>query len=324
MKFVLVLINTVAFLVSCGGNGNSVSQLGERGELLRDLNIEIQGAQRDYHLYVPEDPSSASMVFLLHGNTGGSSDQILGLNGRAAPHKVWMDIAMRENLLLVVPNGATGANGHEGWNDCRISSRVTPETDDVLFISTLIDQVSEDYQRSNTNVFVVGTSNGGMMAMRLAQEIPEKLLAFASIVASFPSSSGCADTNAPISALFMNGTADPILPYQGGRIRPNRGDFLSTEDAVDIWVTRNQVSLPAIEAEIPDNDPNDESTVRSFTYTSDQTGTKIIHYEVVGGGHTEPSIAERYSSAFKLIVGVQNGDIEMADEVWEFFSSLTR
>jgi len=46
--------------------------------------------------------------------------------------------------------------------------------------------------------------------------------------------------------------------------------------------------------------------------------------EVVGGGHTEPSIAERYSNLFLLVVGNQNGDFEMAEEVWGFFSDKSK
>ena len=42
-------------------------------------------------------------------------------------------------------------------------------------------------------------------------------------------------------------------------------------------------------------------------------------YKIGGGGHTEPSIKERYSGPFELQVGLQNNDIEMADEVWQFF-----
>jgi len=48
-----------------------------------------------------------------------------------------------------------------------------------------------------------------------------------------------------------------------------------------------------------------------------------MHYEVVNGGHTEPSIQERYSNLYKLIVGNQNGDIEMAQEIWGFFRALS-
>jgi poly(3-hydroxybutyrate) depolymerase len=79
--------------------------------------------------------------------------------------------------------------------------------------------------------------------------------------------------------LFMNGTEDPLVPYDGGSIPTNDSVVLSTQVTVE-------------------------------------------HYEVVGGGHTEPSVAQRYGPIYKAIVGSQNGDIEMADEVWSFFEQF--
>ena len=45
-------------------------------------------------------------------------------------------------------------------------------------------------------------------------------------------------------------------------------------------------------------------------------------YRIDGGGHNEPSIEERYRALFLRVVGEQNHDIEMADEVWAFFADV--
>jgi polyhydroxybutyrate depolymerase len=42
-------------------------------------------------------------------------------------------------------------------------------------------------------------------------------------------------------------------------------------------------------------------------------------YKINNGGHAEPSQTERYGNFFLSIVGNQNGDFEMANEIWEFF-----
>ena len=49
--------------------------------------------------------------------------------------------------------------------------------------------------------------------------------------------------------------------------------------------------------------------------------TEVAFYEVVGGGHNEPRMSERYSNVFKAIVKEQNGAIEMATKVWNFFKT---
>lgn len=301
-------------------NGSEVSQdTPAEPELETDIAIDINGEQRSYHLYDPNTPTIDAVVFLLHGNRG-SADQILGLENTVSPFKRWMQIADEQNLMLVVPDGAVGPEGHQGWNDCRTDALGNPSTDDVLFISTLIDTVNQSHPRTDNRVFISGISNGGLMSTRLAEEIPNRLMAIAIIVASEPVNTKCVKSSAQLPILIMNGTADPILPYDGGQIVPNRGLLFSTIDLVNYWVERNQTNLTAEEVVFPDIDQSEDSTVTKYTYTNAQTNDKVVHYEVLNGGHTEPSVVERYSGIWKLIVGEQNGDIEMADEVWEFFS----
>lgn len=289
--------------------------------LLQDQSLTSNGESRSYHLYLPEDPSSASIVFLLHGN-GGSSDQILGLDGTKAPHKRWLDLALQENLILVIPDGSLGPNNQQGWNDCRLDAPTNPNADDVQFISQLHDQVIDTYSAGTPSTFGVGTSNGGIMLMRLADEVPDRFKGLAIVVASRPLNSECVESTMPISVLVMNGTQDPILPYDGGQIGVARGEVFSTRDTIDYWVNRNQTDPIPAEIDLPDLDQSEDSSVQRFSYNNGIDGTRVELYEVVNGGHTEPSILERYGNLFKLIVGEQNGDIETADEILSFFKSL--
>jgi polyhydroxybutyrate depolymerase len=282
--------------------------------------IFVQNNERQYHLYLPADSRTAPIVVLLHGN-GGSNDQILGLTGTKAPHKVWLDIAQQENIILVVPNGAIGPNDKRGWNDCRTDAPTNPDTDDVRFISELVEFVQNSYGSGTTSVFSVGTSNGGFMSMRLAAEIPDTIDAIAILVASKPVNSECIESVNPVSVLIMNGTNDPILPYYGGQIVSNRGEVFSAAETVNYWINRNQTDLTASVLNIPNTDPDDNSTVIRYSHTNGINNTAVENYIITNGGHTEPSIAERYGNLYKLVVGNQNGDIEMATEVWNFFRS---
>lgn len=310
------------FFTGCKSNDNDSTQNQSQGNaLLRDQSISISNQDRQYHLYLPGEPDSAPIVLLLHGNSG-SNDQIIGLSGTKAPHKVWLDIARHENIILVVPNGVIGPNGKRGWNDCRNDAPTNPDSDDVLYINELIQFVQSNYGSSASSVFSVGTSNGGFMSMRLANEIPEAIDAIAIIVASKPVNSECVQPSSPIPILIMNGTEDPILPYNGGQIDSNRGEVYSTAETVDYWINRNQTDSTPVIIDVQNIDPDDNSTVNRYSYQNGIGDTVVEHYEVINGGHTEPSIAERYGNIFKLIVGNQNGDIEMAAEIWEFFKSL--
>lgn len=320
MKSILLYVALAATLSNCNKDNSPPPPAPNGSGWHTDQAIDISGTNRDYHLYIPENPANAPVVILLHGNRS-SNNELMGFTGQKAPYKVWEMIAQQENLILVVPNGTDGTNGHRGWNDCRNDATGNPSSDDVLFMGNLIDLVLNEHQANGSKVYALGTSNGGHMAMRLAQDIPDKLTAFASIVASNPVNSQCASSNVPISALFMNGTEDPINPYEGGEMSSNRGEVLSAQETIDYWVNRNQTDTSPIVTDLADTDTSDNCTVKKHLYTNGTSNTEVAFYQVLAGGHTEPSISERYSNAFKLVVKEQNGDIEMASEVWEFFKT---
>lgn len=319
MKNILLYLALIVLAVGCNKEDDMNPAPGEQG-WHKNQTIDISGTSRNYHLYLPKNATNAPMVILLHGNRS-SNDELLGFTNAKAPYKVWEKIAAQENIILIAPNGTDGSNNHRGWNDCRSDSEGNPVANDVLFIENLIDVVSNEQNANDSRVFVVGTSNGGQMAMRLAQEIPEKLSAFAAIIASNPVNSQCPNSTVPISALFMNGTDDPINPFEGGAMAGNRGEVFSAQATIDYWVNRNQTDTNAIVTDFTDTDTSDDTTVKKQLYANGVNTTEVAFYEVIGGGHTEPSIEERYSDLFKLVVKAQNGDIEMASEVWNFFNT---
>lgn len=156
------------------------------------------------------------------------------------------------------------------------------------------------------------------MSQRLADEKPEILGAMAIIVASRPADSECGQSNLPIPVLFMNGTSDPLTPCYGSQILSDRGEVISTPDTINYWINKNQADASPTEFSADDINRRNDSTGTRYSYP-DSTGKIVAQwYEIMNGGHTEPSIAERYGRIYKLVVGNQNGDIEMANEVWEF------
>lgn len=321
MKNILFYLALIVLTIGCNKEDDSYPPLpGEQG-WHKNQTIDVSGTSRNFHLYLPENVENAPIVILLHGNRS-DNDELMGFTRVKAPYQTWEDIAKQENIILVAPNGTNSSNDHRGWNDCRSDVTGNPEANDVLFIDNLIDFVMNEHKADSSKVFAVGTSNGGHMAMRLAQEIPNKLRAFAAIVASSPVNSQCTISTLPISALFMNGTDDPINPYEGGQMASNRGEVLSAEETIAYWVNRNQTDTTPTTTDLADMNTSDKSTLKKYLYMNGINNTEVAFYEVVGGGHTEPSIAQRYGGLFKdLVVGEQNGDVEMSNEVWNFFES---
>lgn len=317
-QFILLIAVFLSGLVSNASAG-----------LIKDKVFVSDSYKRTYDVYTPSTPSGGLMplVLLLHGHTG-DADVMTGENGKRAPYKVWLTIAEREGWILLIPDGEFGSDGYRGWNDCRANAKTNPPTDDVKYLNGLVGEISKQYPVDMKRVYVHGTSNGGNMAYRLAQESGENYRAIAAVVAAMPEQNKCTPTNRPVSVLIMNGTDDPILPYTGGRVgkreshKQERGSALSTMDTLKYWLNNNGIKSPPQEMQLPDKDKNDDSTVFVRRYTGGTNNTQVLLYEVHGGGHTEPSLVEHYGRVYKWIVGEQNKDLEMAEEVWQFFNSF--
>lgn len=322
----LWIIILITILVTNCHKANSIERSPEYG--LFTKNIAVDGATRRYAYYVPNELGNSShpLIFELHGG-GVYIEDMTGESGHKTPYKLWMSIADAEKFIVVYPEGLNGSYGKPTWHDCRGNATVYSKADDVHFISTLINEISSSYNINSNRIYVSGTSNGGLMALRLAVELSDKIAAVAAIAAAMPDSSECGSPINPISVLFMNGTADNHLPYNGGTLSnppsPEHGTVYATETSVRIWTSFDQTDSKPIVYNFPDISTQDNSTVTKYTYSNGIGGTDVVLYKVIGGGHSAPSIQEQYSWLFERYFGKQNHDIEMAKEVWSFFKSKT-
>ncbi len=171
------------------------------------------GRERTYALYTPPQPSaSMPLLIALHGGGGRGSGMIHITYGG------FNRLAERETFVVVYPDGVD-----KRWNDGRglTEWRAHRErVDDVGFIAALIDQISAEQPIDRRRVYVTGISNGGMMSYRLACELGDRIAAIAPVVAALPAHlSGCVPPHA-MPIILMNGTDDPLIPYQGGPTTP--------------------------------------------------------------------------------------------------------
>jgi len=286
--------------------------------------INHKGLSRSYRVYAPDPPpkTPCPAVLLLHGHAG-SADQLMGVKGRQSPYRLWLPIAERTSLILIIPDGLTGPDGKQGWNDAR-NLASNPKSDDVAFLTRLVETVSNTNPIDMNRVFAMGTSNGGHMALKLAAETPEKFAAVAAVAAANPEPIFAHKPQHPISVLLINGTADRILPYNGGKMIRDRGEVQSTDESIQFWVGHNGCDETPRNFEYPDGSQKDGSTASLATYTNAKTGVEVSLLRILGGGHAEPSEKQPYSRLFLAIVGAQNRDIEMAEEIAKFFEGKSR
>jgi len=135
----------------------------------------------------------------------------------------------------------------------------------------------------------------------------------------------------PIPVMIINGTADKMVPWNGGTIGIKKnalrgGAVISTPETVNFWVKHNQCSATPAHEELPDNNPNDKVTVSRDTY-HDNNNNEVILYTLKGGGHRwpgRPKSTGRNSKLRQFISGNTCMDINATKIIWEFFKKHKR
>ncbi|WUR10896.1 alpha/beta fold hydrolase [[Empedobacter] haloabium] len=261
-------------------------------------------------------PGRHPLVVLLHG-TGASARQVMGLAFPPSPLSVFLEIAARDDVVVIAPDAGKG-----GWSDCFVSGERAAAKNDVAFIGALIDHAIAVHDVDPARVYVIGVSRGGWMTYRLTMEIPHKLAAFATVLSGMPEPGHGPLPATALPALIVGCTADRLLRYHGGkhwyapRFVPRvRG----IEATARFW--RELAGLPDTPetAAVPQHDPNAVTRATRFTWGDKPEGMQVMLYRVDGAGHAEPSRLKRYPGLLDYLPGRQNGDFEVAEAAWAFF-----
>ncbi len=276
-------------------------------------SIYSEGIKRSFVIHVPEKTveSGLPLVIVLHGH-GGTGKQIMKSTG-------FNDISDREKFIAVYPDGIK-----KNWNDGREKKDDT-KYDDVGFISALIDTISGEFKIDTARIFVTGMSNGGFMSIYLAFKLNYRILGVAPICANIPERiSPFYEFSKPLSVMLINGTDDPLVRYEGGKvgfgILKNRGYALSTDESVNIFVRENKCSAVPVHAEIQDKNIDDECFAERYTFTGGENNTEVVLIKVVNGGHTIPGGIKNLP---KTLVGNTCEDFNAPEMIWSFFKSRT-
>lgn len=282
--------------------------------------LTIGGVKRTYKVQAAAQ-TPAPLVLALHGNTQQGSD----MERRTA----WTVVAERENVTVVFPDGLNRA-----WADLRGSGpragyKAPAGTDDIAFLMAIVDRLVKDGVADPRKVYATGLSNGGAMVLSLACQHPEKFAAVAPVIINMTDLFGAACKPAqPVPVLLMNGTEDPLIPYNGGlgTSRFAVPGFWSTAQTIAFWRKVNHCAAQDGSAtDLPDRDKNDQSTVTRIA-SQCPSGQDVVLYRINGGGHRMPggfpdAMAARLVSA---MLGPQNRDIDGAETIWAFFRNYSR
>lgn len=283
---------------------------------LKRLTINVGSRERIYLLYSPATQSRASgkkpLVLAFHG--GGGTARALAREIGPSLHT----IADREGFYVAYPNAVDKI-----WDfgAGKISEELDVRIDDRAFFASLIDELLERRPIDPNRVFATGISRGGQASYFVACQFPDKIRAIAPVAMSMPVfiKEGCSKTSR-VGVAILNGTDDPIVPYDGGQIvvgRRERGEVLPTNETVDFWLNRNGCAATATSSQEIDT-KRDRTTVLKTTWDNCEHNPVML-YRIEGGGHTWPS-GKQYLPRF--VIGRVSQDIDGPREVWAFFSQF--
>ena len=221
------------------------------------------------------------LLLYLHGLGGSGAEALASPELRA--------LAQRHRMVLVAPDGNMDREGRRFWNAggacCNFDGKAV---NDVARLEALIFHWTQRPEIDPARVYVVGFSNGGFMAHRLACYLDDRLAAIVSIGgAGRAPEEACAPVSA-IAVLEIHGDADPIVRYGGGHVLDNRAadPHPSAPETFHAWAERLGCSTEAKpKTKAVDLDPRlpgAETTIASY---ADCPHGSVELWTVRGGGH---------------------------------------
>jgi len=272
--------------VACG----SAHGAGQTAE-----SFTFQGQARTYQQYVPrgyDGRTKVPVVFDFHGYGSSAAQQMV--------YGDFRPLADRDTFLVVAPDGQGGSRHFNLTGEAGLQ-------DDVAMVGALLDHVEATFCVDTTRVYATGMSDGGAMSSVLACKSPDRFAAFAP-VAVMIFVPGCGGQRDESIVSFM-GTADPVVPFNGGRISCcGNATIGAAPDTMASWAAHDGCNATFAEEGLG-------SEVRRRTWSGCKNGSSVVFYIIDGGGHTWPgSIPIR-------TLGLTTQQINASDLIWTFFKA---
>ncbi len=243
---------------------------------------------RPFNIFVPTSynpMTPAPLIIALHGfnQSGTKFEKYLDLT----------PIAQTDGIIYVHPDGTADTHGVRFWNAttecCDFQS---PKVDDDAYIMSIIESVSAQYAIDPNRIYIIGHSNGGFMANRLACNHADRIAAVVNMAGGSFTAAGACKPAAPISVLEIWGTADET--FKGNHIlgKPIPGAV----KIFNTWATINKCShvsqvLPQ-KLDLDKQIPGLETTVTQ--YLECPSGTAIDFWKIDDASHV-PHLSKNFT-----------------------------
>lgn len=262
--------------------------------------VSHQGLARSYVVIRPQGLTGPRPVLmLLHGNEGNpqAMANIADISALVAT----------EQVIAVLPEAQDGE-----WAEDPADTR---GIDDIGLLDRVLGQLQRNGTVDASRVYLSGFSNGGAMTQRYACANPAGFAAYGVVAAVLrPLVAASCNTAVARPIVYMLGTADPLVPYEGIE------GVASAEDAANFWATAQGCTGSERQA-LPNRAPLDLTTTELQRFTGCREGSEVRLYTIERGGHAWPG--DR--SAVPLAnIGSVSRDFSATTTFWAIFAPYRR
>jgi polyhydroxybutyrate depolymerase len=198
----------------------------------------------------------------------------------------WDPLAATRHFFVVYPQGID-----DHWNP----SLVPGASDDVGFISALLDRLVRSLPVNTAHVYVAGMSNGGAMTYRLGCALASRLAAIAVVEGWNP---GCAPTS-PVALVAVHGLADEEV------------GFSRAQASVSSW--RGFDGCGAADH------ATQQGLVTVSVWSTCAAHANVAFYAIAGSKHEWPGASPPLPGH-----DVPSTALDATTAIWNFFSQQTR
>lgn len=314
MRMIAVVLSGVC-CIGCGTTGPPQPPMAGKS-VVKKTNIRIKGFRRSYRLHIPPvfTPDAAlPLVIVIHGafSTAEIMEQETGFS----------QLADREKFLVAYPNGMGIFGLLQHWNAGHCCGQAKKENvDDVGFLDEMIKDIQRSVMVDARRIYVVGFSNGGMLAHRYAAERAQTVAAAATLAASIggrheddPAAWQIPEPDTPVPMLIMHGTADPSVPYAGGESKQHGGQFyLSVKASAAFWQKHNRCRT------LPEKQTLRQEQVLVSRWKGVKPEQTVVLYTLKDWGHQWPGhyFTDKLPPSHPLYM------FDGTRLIWQFFKSL--
>jgi len=250
--------------------------------------VEVGGRQVTVHVPGSYDPARpVPLVVALHGYT--SDAQELETYLRLTPE------SERRGFVYAYPDGSVDDRGDRFWNAtdacCAFSS---PVPDDSRYLSELISTIQDSYRVDRARVYLIGHSNGGFMAFRMACDHADQVTAIVSLNGANWNDTAQCRPSEPVSVLAIHSSNDETVAFGGGVI--DRAAYPSAATTAAQWLGHDrcaEAGRDAPQLDLVTDLPAAETSVR--TYAQGCAGGSTVQAWTINGGSHVPQLGPAFA-----------------------------